>query len=263
MENRKLLPLMAGLALAGVSSFAHAGLVSDTSLDGDDKSLDCLFNGNSAGGACAGTDGWIEPGSNDLDVNADANTSNAWTIGSSTGSFSKIVIEIAGHSDDNTFGIYDRTDTSNRLEIFSGSEGAGDSSIVEFKGNGKYELDLGNGSDATFASGSNFGFYLSGPGGDFFSDNTENPNEDEQVVAYQGDGEREADFFGTGPSPWLSSEWVLAWEDLEYSGSDQDFNDFAVMVESVTPVPGPAPLALFGAGLLAAAACASRRRRDT
>ncbi len=261
MKNRTAVALFAGLTLAGVGGAAQAALVSNTSKDGDDKSLDCLFNGDSAGGDCSGTDGWIEPGSADLDVNGEAVTSDAWSIGASTGSFSKIVIEIAGNADDNTFGIYDLSNTGNRLEIFSGNSSAGDSSVVEFLGGGKYELNFGN-DDATFSSGANFGFYLSGPGGDFFSDNEENPNGSEQVVAYNGDDKRKADFFGAGASTWQSGEWVLAWEDLKYIGNDQDFNDFAVLVESVTPVPGPAPLALFGAGLLAAAGFANRRRRD-
>jgi hypothetical protein len=49
-------------------------------------------------------------------------------------------------------------------------------------------------------------------------------------------------------APWLAGEYALAWEDL-HNGGDQDFTDFVVMVESVQPIPEPATMLLFGAGL--------------
>jgi len=225
---------------------AQAGLISDTSSDGNQKALNCLFNGNSAGGACAGTDGCLSEGSDDIDVNAEAVAAGEWAVSSSTGSFSKLIIEIAGYRNSNKFGIYDLDDPSTRLEIFGGSDAAGDSATIEYVGGGQYALG-----STTVNLGSSFGFYLSGPGGDFFSQAARNSGGHEQMVAFQGDGSRNANFFGYDEDRlWQAGEWVLAWEDLPYANSDQDFNDLVVMVNSVSTVPEPGTMALLGSALL-------------
>lgn len=243
-----------GLAALALSGAAHADLISSTSQDGNQTTLECLFNGADYAPNCAGTPandglGWITSGSA-LDPNSEYVTSAGWETGALFASGTAIVIEIAGNKNSNSFGMYDLNDPGNRLEIFSGADTGGSGSlrfVVSFI-DGVYQINF-DGSTAV-ALGSSFGFYLSGPGGEFYSDATRNPNGDTQMVAFQGDGERQADFFGTGSKTWLSNEWILAWEDLAYGGSDKDFNDFVVMIESVIPVPAPAPLGLLGIGLI-------------
>ena len=68
------------------------------------------------------------------------------------------------------------------------------------------------------------------------------------MAAYQGIGEeiQVADF---SAGPWESNEFILAWEDL-VNGGDLDYEDFVVIVESVSTVPAPATLALLGLGLI-------------
>lgn len=245
MKNWVLL-LVGVFALSGT---VNAALISDTSDDGAGQDLQSLF------------DGWLQD-SSDFDVNDRAEVHSSWSTGASDASLSKIIIEIAGNAGDNTFGMYDLGNVNNRLQIFDGPDGTGDLRTIEYLGGGEYEA-WGKGTEVQSANlgGPDFGFYLYNPVADllFLSDPTLNPNGDVQMVAFQGDG-RQADFFGTGFSSWLSNEWVLAWEDLPYAESDQDFNDFVVMVESVHPVPEPMGLGLLGLGLVGLGIAARRRR---
>ncbi|MGC8793320.1 MAG: DUF4114 domain-containing protein, partial [Bryobacteraceae bacterium] len=63
-----------------------------------------------------------------------------------------------------------------------------------------------------------------------------NPNRAPQVLAFRKTG---------------SNTWFLAFEDqLVGGGSDQDYNDFVMKVESIVPVPEPAAILLVGSVLL-------------
>jgi hypothetical protein len=243
----KKLAIALGLGVAFAASSASAALISDTSDDGNENSLNCLFNGASAGGPCTGS-GWITSGPA-LDPNAEAFTSDSWVIGAAAQGATNIIIEIAGFSGANTFGIYNPNDTSKRFEIWNGAACPGSRGSLFFNGSGEFIFDPLPGAERTGNIGSDtFGFYLDGPGGTFFSDAAQNPNGDEQMVAFAGGG-RSADFLGLGSAPWESGEFVIAWEDKAYAGSDQDFNDMVLIIESIFPVPAPGVPALLGLGL--------------
>lgn len=255
--NKFTAVLAAGLlALSGT---AHAGLISNTSDDGAGQDLESLFNNE-----------WITSG-DPMDVNAEYNTSAAWQIGASGGAFSQIVIQIAGNSSQNSFGIYNLNDPNQRLEVFAASDSEtgpfGATATIRYLGSGNFALQGQEADTLTYLGSQSFGFYLAGHGaeangGAFFSDSNLNPNGDHQMVAFQGDGERKADFFNTDPATWLRNEWILAWEDIVYANSDQDFNDFVVMVESIRPVPEPGTLGLIGLGLVGMGVVARHRRRN-
>ncbi len=71
----------------------------------------------------------------------------------------------------------------------------------------------------------NFCFYLQGPNGTFFTQDARNPGGKAQALAYAG----------TGPN---TGTWWLCWEESSVAaGSDQDFDDCVVLMESVNPTP--------------------------
>jgi hypothetical protein len=55
-----------------------------------------------------------------------------------------------------------------------------------------------------------------------------------------------------------AGDYVIAWEDLQKLG-DRDYNDLVICVFGVSPVPVPAALWLFGAGLLSMVTVVRRR----
>ena len=169
-----------------------------------------------------------------------------WTLGSTGIASALIMFEFAGYADQNTFGIYDVSDPTKKLTLFNGPDSAGAQRILSLSsGNEFCSGTFASHSCQTFSSDV-FGFYLSTPQSKtYYSESGKNVDGVDHMVAFQGGDGR-----GTlNGRPWLANEFVLTWEDL-YGGGDRDYNDFAVVVESISSVPEPTGLALFGAGLL-------------
>lgn len=187
-------------------------------------------------------------GVSSINVDTDQHASDHyWTITSAGGSSVSLIIEIAGYASINTFGIYDYTDPTKRVVLFSGSTSAGAQSIVYLGADGSVFVNFVD-SGVNFA-GNLFGYFLANPYNTFYSGTGLNKDGFDHMVAFQGKNIDTVQLPGLSPSLWTSNEYILAWEDLD-RGGDYDYNDMVLMVRSVAPVPEPMALILLGSGLL-------------
>jgi len=229
---------------------------------------------------CVAEEGWdgsslqdaldsMTPNPGDIDVYNDQHSpSSYWRIGVSGGAVTRLVMEIADNAAFNSFGIFDPTNSENKLEIFGAGDNAGARTTLWDNGSGQFEVD---GVTAQFGAGKLFGFYLdAGERGLFFSDPSLNWDEDAagtypngmpHMVAFEGNGTYlKNDSLGI-EGTFMANEFLLAWEDTPWANSDLDYNDFLVFIESVEPVPEPAIVGMFAFGVLLIGMGAGVRRR--
>jgi hypothetical protein len=165
------------------------------------------------------------------------------------------IIKAVNAAAGNAIGIY--TDPATPVLIFTATSHVNSAaSITFFNGNQIQIMDttlLGGGCVAdgincgifTGINQSDFGFVLetnNAGGHTYFTDDSLNPGPDQaRALAYQ-----------YGPA----DRWALAFED----GTDFDYNDKVMSIESITAIPEPASVVLFGT-LLVLCGSGLRRRR--
>jgi hypothetical protein len=205
-------------------------------------------------------------GQSSVDVTTDyVGSDSLWSIHGSGGSSSAIVYNLgAGFASGNTFGIYDATDPSKKVVLFSGGS-AGDQTFLGLKADGSVFINnIDTGVD--FAA-NNFGYWLNTPevvvttsrGATrlqqptytYYSETGLNPDALDHFLAYQGNGVDTIQIPGLAEGTWSESEYIFGWEDL-FGGGDKDYEDLVIIAESVGPsVPDyGATLALLGIGML-------------
>lgn len=177
-------------------------------------------------------------------------TDQTWSI--NTSATTALLLEIAGNHTGNNFGIYKLGSPAKKLQIFPGSAAGVSSQTVTFSGGiayvGANSLNVGN----------VFGFYLSGPGGTFYSRQSDNTGGYDQMVTLKTSANTSLNLNAPGLAGWKNSttptidwnvgEYLLGWEDLPWNNSDKDYQDMLVKVSAI-PVPEPATM-IAGALLL-------------
>jgi hypothetical protein len=190
-------------------------------------------------------------GDSSVDVTTDAIIDGAdkhWSITAAGGSVATMIIEIAGFAGNNTFGVYDATNSAVSVELFDGAAAQSDQVTLSIKVDGSVYVDNVD-SNVDFA-GKWFGYYLDATKDGqsiWYSDTGLNSDQMDHMAAYQGTNTDTVQIVGYFPALWTDNEYILAFEDLDASTTDGDFSDMVVMVESVVvPVPGAILLGILG-----------------
>ncbi len=168
-----------------------------------------------------------------------------------------------GYENLGTFGVYDAADSTKIIELYDGAAvEAGDYATLSIMGDGSvvrgfYDASTGTGpiidTGIDFA-GKLFGYYFdtdgmgAGTGGFWYSDTGFNADMGDHMAAYRGMG----DTLGIPGFKYLdwNNSYLLAWEIEQIDLADKDYDDFVIMVESVTPIPEPTTLVILGLGSL-------------
>jgi hypothetical protein len=182
--------------------------------------------------------GYLNSVGESINVNTDQQDVQRWTSTVSGNSTFTLQVELtAGNAPANGIGLYNASGPvlPDLYLVFPGAATAGWFAVASFRtGPTRLVVNLFD-NTATFQGQviylngppdrNDFGFYLQGPSGLFFTQDSRNPGGNAQALTYAGTGIN-------------SGNWWLCWEDTDRSaGADDDFEDAVLFLESVNPTP--------------------------
>jgi hypothetical protein len=167
-----------------------------------------------------------------ITVATDQLDAQTWSTSISGNSTLTLMLEIAGYAGSNAMGVYNgnAVGAPTLYQVFPGAATPGWHAVAHFGLGGSLVVTLFD--DNAIIQGqssyagvdkNNFGFYLQGPGGTFYSQDYRNASGAARVITFAGTGSN----YGS---------WWQCFEDLPVGSSDEDFNDMVLLVESVAPV---------------------------
>jgi hypothetical protein len=180
--------------------------------------------------------GYLNSVGESINVLTDQQDILTWASTVSGNSTFTMQIELAGNAAANTIGLYGGADGVPILaQVFPGAATAGWFAVASFKNLptrvivnffDQNAIPVGSNTYTPGPDRNNFGFYLQGPGGTFFTQDVRNPGGAAQAVTYAGTGVN-------------AGSWWLCWEDLAIvgGGADQDREDAVLFLESLNPTP--------------------------
>jgi hypothetical protein len=213
--------LVALIALVAVAGSASAAL----------RATQVVVNGGSL-------QGYLNSVGESINVLTDQQDIQRWQATVSNNSTFTIQVELAGNAASNTYGLYNASAGVPPLyQVFPGAATNGWFAVASFRtAPVRVVVNLFDASAALVgtntylgADRNDFGFYLQqapGAGGlTFYTQDVRNPGGLAQMLTYAGTGIN-------------SGSWWLCFEDLDPAqGSDRDFDDAVLFLESVNPTP--------------------------
>jgi len=175
--------------------------------------------------------GYLNGVGESINVNTDQDATQTWQTTVSGNSTLSLMIELSGSAAANSVGLYNAGNPAPPLyQVFPGAAAAGWFAVASFQtGPTRVVVNLFDNfanlmGVTTYlgADASNFGYYLQGPGGLFYTQDARNPGGAAQALTYAGTGNN-------------AGQWWLCWEDA--ANSDRDFDDAVLFLESIAPTP--------------------------
>jgi hypothetical protein len=180
--------------------------------------------------------GYLNGVGESINVNTDQDATQTWQTTVSNNATFTLMIELAGNAPANNIGIYNGAAAVPALyQVFPGAASAGWFATCSFRsGPTRVVVNLFD-DNATFQGqttylagppdASNFGYYLQGPGGTFYTQDARNPGGLPHALTFAGTGNN-------------SGQWWLAFEDLDMTQFPPgDFDDAVLFLESIAPTP--------------------------
>ncbi len=216
--KRSVTILVSAIALVALAGTAFAAL----------RAPQVVVNGGSLQGYLNSVGETINVGTAQVDV-------QRWASTVSSNSTFTIQVELAGNAGSNTYGIYNASAVAPPLyQVFPGAATNGWFAVASFRTApvrvivNLFDATAALQGTVTYlgADKNDFGFYLQQQGAlVLFTQDGRNPGSVAQALTYAGTGLN-------------SGSWWLCWEDLTVSqGSDYDYDDAVLFLESVNPTP--------------------------